>query len=159
MICFDAGPNRFNFRSAAVLEHEGHILLCQSQENDSFWFLPGGRVNMMEATLDTLRREMVEELGAEVDIGPLQWVVENFFILDEKRFHEIGFYYRASFRDPAYLDKNRTWHGVVDGPYKVNFRWFRMDELGQVNLRPPFLLEALRNPPAGTGHIVYVNKE
>lgn len=157
MVCFDVGPTRFNFRTAAFFEDDGWVLLCQSQSASTFWFLPGGRVDMMEATPDTLRREMAEELGAEVEVGPLQWVAENFFIMDGRRFHEIGFYYRASFKDPAYLDKGRTWHGVVDGPFRLNFRWFRLDELDRITVRPPFLAEALRNPPTGVGHIVHIH--
>lgn len=154
MICVDIGSGRFNLRTAAILADDGHVLLCQSQASDSFWFLPGGRVDLMEATPDTLRREMAEELGAQVEVGPLQLVVENFFTLDGRSYHEVGFYYRVTFTDPAFLDKSRSWYGIVDGPYKLNVRWFRLDELDQVNLLPAFLPEALSNLTEGTRHIV-----
>jgi ADP-ribose pyrophosphatase YjhB (NUDIX family) len=155
MICFDLGPDRFNFRAAAVIVDEGHILLCQSHAAPTFWFLPGGRVDLMEATPETVRREMREELGAEVEIERLQFVVENFFTLEEKRFHEIGFYYRCRLTDPAVLDKSRVWQGVVDGTYKLDIRWFRLDELDQVDVRPPFLADALQQMGDGVQHIVW----
>lgn len=154
MLSFDVGPVRFNVRSAAVFEHDGWVLLCQSQAADRFWFLPGGRVELMESTPETLRREMSEELGTDVEVGPLQWLAEIFFHMEERQYHELGFYYRASFKDPTYLEKSRTWFGVVDGPYKINLRWFRVEELDQVDVRPPFVTEALRNSHAGVRHIV-----
>lgn len=110
---------------------------------------------MMEATPDAIRREMIEELGAEIDLGRLQYVIENFFTMTGQAFHEIGFYYLANFGDSAYLDKSRTWQGVVDGPYKISFRWFALAELNQIDVRPPFLREALRELPPETRHIVY----
>lgn len=154
MICVDIGPSRFNFRAAGITVDDGHVLLCQSQANDSFWFLPGGRVDMMEPTPETLRREMTEELVTQVEVGPLRMVVENFFTLDGRPHHEIGFYYTVRFTDAAILDKSRIWHGVVDGSYKLNLRWFRLDELDQVVLRPAFLSQALRSPLVGVQHII-----
>ena len=154
MICVEMGQGLFNFRAAGIAVDDGHVLLCQSQANPSFWFLPGGRVDLMEPTPETLRREMTEELSTEIELGPLQMVVENFFTLDGRPHHEIGFYYTVRFTDPAILDKSRIWHGVADGTYKLNLRWFRLDDLDQVPLRPAFLTRALRSPQSGVQHIV-----
>lgn len=158
MLTFDMGPDRFNVRAAGLILDDGYVLLCQSHAAPDFWFLPGGRVELMEATPETVAREVSEELGTTAAIGPLQFVVENFFRLEGQRFHEIGFYYRATLQDPAFLDKERRWDGVVDGPYNINLRWFRLSDLDQVVLRPPFLREALHNLTDGVQHIVYVDK-
>lgn len=154
MVHFDVGQQRFNMRAAAIIQDEGHILLCQSHLFPTFWFLPGGRVDLMEPSPETVRREVAEELGAEIELGPLQYVVESFFHLEGRDFHEIGFYYQAAFRDRALYDKGRTWQNVVDGPYQIDLRWFRLEELEQIDLRPAQLAEALRNPPVGVGHII-----
>ncbi|MFZ5815889.1 MAG: NUDIX hydrolase [Bacillota bacterium] len=155
MVSFDAGSTRFHVRAGALFVDDGHVLLCQSDAMPTFWFPPGGRVDLMEASPETLRREMVEELGADVEVGRLLWVTENFFTLRERQFHEIGLYYRATFRDPAYLDKRRSWTGVVDGPYKITVRWFKLSELDQIEVRPPFVVEELRNLSDETRHIVH----
>jgi ADP-ribose pyrophosphatase YjhB (NUDIX family) len=57
--------SRFHYRVAGVVTHARRVLLHRS-EIDDFWSLPGGRARLFEAAQDALRREMREELGAEV---------------------------------------------------------------------------------------------
>lgn len=83
MIRFDQGDHRFNFRAVGVAVYHDKVLLHQA-EGDSFWSLPGGRVEFGEAAEQTLLREMREELDVEVEIVRLLWLVENFFVYDEK---------------------------------------------------------------------------
>ncbi len=84
MISFEVGDIRFNFKASGVAVHNGRILLTRD-ENVDFWYLPGGRVEVLETTTDTLRREMREELGVEAKVEPLLWIVENFFYNKELR--------------------------------------------------------------------------
>lgn len=78
MITFDHGKARFNFRVVGVAL-DGDRVLVHRPERDDFWTLPGGRGELLEPARDTLAREMLEEIGAEVQVGRLVWVVENFF--------------------------------------------------------------------------------
>jgi ADP-ribose pyrophosphatase YjhB (NUDIX family) len=98
---FRDGDTVFLCRVAGVAVHEGRVLLHRS-EHDDFWALPGGRIEVGESSTQALRREMLEEVGAEVTVGRLLWVVENFFQhypLDQSPdtaisidHHEIGWY-------------------------------------------------------------------
>jgi len=48
------------------------LLVRRSQDADSFagsWEIPGGRLLPEETPVEGLRRELLEELGAEADIG------------------------------------------------------------------------------------------
>jgi len=154
MIDFTHDPYRFLYRVAAIIVDDGQVLLCQSHDAPYFWFLPGGRAEMMESSPETLRREMMEELGSAVEIGPLLFLVENFVTLGDRQVHEIGLFYQTSLLDPAVLTKDRTWSGVVDGPSRLDFRWFPLNHLDQIALRPPFLHEALPAAPQGFRHII-----
>ena len=157
MLSFDVDGVRFNLRVAGVILAGDHVLLNQIA-GTNYWFLPGGRVEGGEATGAALHRELHEELGVNAQVGRLLWVVESFFTLQGRRFHELGFYYRVTLPDspggrvPA---RGQSSHRQ-DGPNLLTFRWFPLDDLGHgVRLLPPFLCEALAHPPVTTCHLVY----
>ena len=62
MILFESEGVRFNLRVGGVALSESKALL-QYTELDTFWVVPGGRVEMMEPATDALKREIAEELG------------------------------------------------------------------------------------------------
>ncbi len=58
--------------TAAVIEREGLLLLAQRRQEDllgGLWEFPGGKVKEGEDLPACLRREIREELGAEVSVG------------------------------------------------------------------------------------------
>src|SRR3954449_8179577 len=94
MITYRAQGGNFNFRVAGVLlDRTGERVLIHRAPSEPFWTLPGGRVELMEPASEAFKREMLEELGADVQVERLLWVVENFFPYDGKRWHEIAFYF------------------------------------------------------------------
>jgi len=82
VIVFDVGSVRFNYRAVGVALHGGKVLLHRA-EKDPFWALPGGRVELLEAAGDTLRREMQEELGVPIVVAgtPERGVAESDFVV------------------------------------------------------------------------------
>ena len=80
MIRFEEGNNCFNYRVVGVAIHENSVLLHQG-EGEDFWTFPGGRAEFGETAEQTLKREMQEEIGVEVEVVRLLWFVENFFQL------------------------------------------------------------------------------
>ena len=53
---------------AAILEHEGRILICQRQPGQAHalkWEFPGGKVETGETAEEAVARELREELGIE----------------------------------------------------------------------------------------------
>lgn len=58
--------------SAAVLVEGGRVLVSQRKKGahlEHLWEFPGGKVEHGEDPREALRRELVEELGVEADIG------------------------------------------------------------------------------------------
>jgi 8-oxo-dGTP pyrophosphatase MutT (NUDIX family) len=153
MISFDTDSHRFNFRAAAVVIHEGHVLLHR-MERDSFWSLPGGRVEPGEDSARTVAREMREELGVAVTVGRMLWVVENFFSFDGRDHHEIGFYFEASFDSASpFLDLTRSYRGV-EGNQTLIFSWMPIDRLAEIEVHPTFLRDLLGESSASLAHVI-----
>ncbi len=167
MITFTIGQTRFVHRVAAVCLHEGHVLL-QHAESDDFWFLPGGRVEVMESSEAAIKRELREELKLDEDaqVERLLWMVENLFIDDHDGTpnHELGLYYLVTFTNhPELYDKSKTHAAIEDTgvfaarPITFALRWFPLDSLDNIPLYPTFLKAGLRNLPASVQHIVHTD--
>lgn len=164
MITFNIGQARFVHRVAGVCIHAGHVLL-QRAEGADFWFLPGGRIEIMESSEEALKREMREELklDGDVQVERLLWVVENLFIDDSDGTpnHEVGMYYLIAFdNQPELYDTSKPLTAIedtgvfADEPLMFALHWFPLEALDDIRVYPPFLRAALRNLPASVQHVV-----
>jgi 8-oxo-dGTP pyrophosphatase MutT (NUDIX family) len=154
-IVWDTDEGRFNYRVAGVCVARGRVLLTQVV-GDDFWFMPGGRCQLMESATGTLAREMQEELGVPVRIGRLLWINEEFFVLGGQSWHEVGLYFRMALpADCDYRDQDRIFiPPTPEGEPLFAFRWFPLGELDRIRLFPVFLRTALQRPPRTPRHVV-----
>ena len=121
MISFRTGNYRFHYRVAAIVVDDGYLLLHRPQ-GDSFWALPGGRVEAGETGVDTITRAFREELGLAVAVTTLASTGENFFGHEGEPHHEVGLYFNASLAlDCPLRDKSRS-HVGVEGNKGLEFR-------------------------------------
>lgn len=153
MITFDEGETRFNYRMAGIAL-DGDRVLLHRMDWENFWSLPGGRGELLEPARETLRREMREELGVEVEVGRLVWVMESFFELNGKSYHELGLYFLMTLPDGSRFLREDEFEGDEEG-VKLIFRWFSIAELESVRLLPSFLGQGLKSIPPGTEHVVH----
>lgn len=85
--------------SAAVLVEDGHVLLTQRKAGAhlaGMWEFPGGKAEPGEDPRDALRRELVEELGIDCEIGDVVDVA--FHRYEEADKAVLLLFYRASRR-------------------------------------------------------------
>ena len=162
VIKFDTGNLRFAFRVVGVAIDDDRVLL-EKVDGQDFWFLPGGRGELLEMSKETLKREMLEELNTKVKVGRLAWVVENFFTTYDVRaraemsYHELGFYFLMELPKNSPLRKLDDFPGEDDG-YKLTWKWHSVDNLANLQLHPAFLRKGLRHIPDSTEHIVQRDK-
>jgi 8-oxo-dGTP pyrophosphatase MutT (NUDIX family) len=156
---FETDGGVFVYRVVGVAIDAGRVLIHRA-ERDAFWALPGGHGELFEPSSDTLRREMIEELGIAVEVGPLTWVIENFFEYEGRRCHELGFYYRMTLPSDCALMQggDGPFPGLEDdyGPelLPLIFRWHPIEALDDITLYPECLSAILRDPPAATAHLI-----
>ena len=145
----------FNYRVAGVCVVRQHVFLQQEIGTD-FWFLPGGRCQLMEPAAATLGREMEEELNTAVRVGRLLWIVENFFDLGGRPCHELGLYFHMSL--PASCDV-RDLDRIVIRPAREHetrcrYQWFPIGDLDEIRLYPATLQNALHRLPRTPRHLI-----
>jgi len=155
MLVMDAGDSRFQFRAGALIRSNGHILIHRAV-GDPFWALPGGRVEFHEAGAETLAREIEEEIGCQATIGPLRFIIENFFEFAGRGVHELGFYYEAELFRPLPFHETEIVHRIKDGSADLEFRWALPTRavLDQFDLKPTSLRALIETMPVGIQHLV-----
>jgi 8-oxo-dGTP diphosphatase len=113
-----------------VRDDRGRLLLARAAPSLTLkgrWFLPGGGVQHGEDPVDSLRREIEEESGLTVTVGPLLDVLSDVRTLpDGVSLHTIRLIYRVE-----------AWEGTLrpeaDGTTDA-VGWFGEDELSSVPL-------------------------
>ncbi|MEP7338498.1 MAG: NUDIX hydrolase [Acidobacteriota bacterium] len=156
MIRFDQGSYRFNYRVVGVAIHNHQVLLHQG-EGESFWSLPGGRVEFGEEGAQTLKREMQEELDVQIEVTRLLWVVENFFDYDNKSYHELSFYFLMLLPDTSKYMTQAGPYNCAEPDSNLIFRWFpnQAEVLADLPVFPSFLQTELQCLPESMQHRVH----
>ena len=154
---------KFSYRAAAlILDPARDRILIHQCAGDSYWSLPGGAVHYGEETADALRRELIEEIGAPVQVERLLWIAETFFhqpdgFVSE---HELAFYYLCALPpDHPYLTRT-TFEGVEDETGEARRLVFRWADRRSATVAPGLLRDRLAQPlPASPAHVIHHQSE
>ncbi|MGB3336564.1 MAG: NUDIX domain-containing protein [Devosia sp.] len=146
VLSFPGNGTRFNFRVAGAAIRDGHLLVCREDEDD-YCMLPGGRVEMGEASDIALAREMAEELAMPVSSGALLFTYESFYGRAGDRYHELGFVYAIELPDDVRPGGAQPFLVREDEGHLLQFSWLPLEgpALIQASLQPPWLPERLRS--------------
>lgn len=144
---FDDGTRWFRVRAAAIIAHEGKVLMARNAA-EPFYYTVGGGIHHYESAEQAVRREVREELGVDLQVNRLAFVHENFFGGDTTgtfaglRCHELAFYYLMHF-DPAKDRVNLTGNSTAAG-VPEHFEWVELTTYGRERVAyPPFLASEL----------------
>ena len=77
-ITIDVDDYKLNVRAAGVMIHNGKILVHRNVNSDHYALI-GGRVEIGESSANTIKREIKEELGKDIEITGYISTIENFF--------------------------------------------------------------------------------
>ena len=126
---------KFNFRVAVIANKDNKILL-QKCDKDPYYYLIGGRVSLGESTLTAVKREVEEETGIVVRNSELNLIniVENFFVYNEVKFHELLFIYKLNNKELLEKDDFKT----LDKENSYNV-WIDIDKLNELDVRPEII--------------------
>ena len=117
---------KLNIRAGVVIIHDNKILLHRNVNSDHY-ALPGGRVEIGESSEKTVKREIMEETGKEIELTGYVATIENFFEMEGKRYHEIFFVHQAEFKDEKdkkIVDTIKN----IEGKDYLKYEWIDLDE-------------------------------
>ncbi|MBR3006995.1 MAG: NTP transferase domain-containing protein, partial [Stomatobaculum sp.] len=152
-------------RTAAILIHEGRVLLERTIGKNEY-YLPGGHVQPLEKTDETLIRELREELHSEMEITGFAGVGELFFPWEGRIIQQLCFYYRVRFRTEKAAPGIPA-EGRFDGfdpaetkHYHLEYVWVPLEQLDRIRIRPGNILPLLvRDENAPPRRFVWVQPE
>ncbi len=78
---------------------------------------------MIESSDSALTREFKEKLGEDIKIIRLLWIVENFFRLNEKEYHEIAMISLVSLPKDLLIIKNEEHFFGLEREMLI-YKWF-----------------------------------
>ena len=130
---------KFKYRVSGLLVVDNKLLVCKIN-NNNFYCLPGGHVELFENSRDAIIREFKEETLIDVKVERLLYLTENFFKSGKYECHEIGMYYLLSANNIKVEDFERK-EEEIDGITTLSFKWQNIDNLE--NIKPEFLKEKL----------------
>ncbi len=127
-------------KSMGIFVYDGKILAQKgydSVKGENYLRLMGGSVEFGEVSDGALRREMREEIGAEIKNLQLLTVVENTFRFEGKDGHEIVFIYLGALADGDFY--SRTEIPFVEPGSKAVAAWAPIARIvsGDDKLYPP----------------------
>ncbi|MBU7317151.1 NUDIX hydrolase [Paenibacillus oleatilyticus] len=133
----------FLLRVAGVLIKENKVLLHKTKKGNA-WVLPGGRGEINEETGKTVIREFAEELGLNVKVARLLWIVENFNAYGEKNLHEHGIYYLVNSEEAEITIRTEEFIGL-EKEIGIVYKWIELQELHNMKIYPGALKQLLQN--------------
>ena len=133
---------KLNVRAAAIIIHNNKLLAHNDIVNKHYALL-GGRVKAGEDSETAIKREIMEELGKEIDIIGYLTTIENFFELEGKKYHEIEFVYQAEFSDEK--DKNIEYSLTnLEGEDWIKYDWLELEKIDTLPLKPYVFRQMLK---------------
>lgn len=141
-LTIDAEDYRLNIRATAIIIHNNKILV-HNDKNFDHYALVGGRVILGENSAETIKRELLEETGKEIEITGYISTIENFFEANNKKYHEIMFVYQTEFKNSE--DKKiETRIKNIEGEDHVTYDWISLDNLDKENLKPDIVKDIIK---------------
>ena len=126
-----------DLRTVAVFIKNDKILV-QRDRDGSEYALHGGHIKIGETLENGLIREIMEEMGVQIECRRLLWSEECFWEWNGKQVHNIAFYYLIKLCDDFEIPDNGEFVSQKDN-CNVVIGWMPIDQLQNITIYPEFL--------------------
>lgn len=154
----DEGDWRGRIRPLAIVvfrRDDGSILVAPGYDNvkqQHFYRPLGGEIEFGEYAADAARREIREEVGAEIEDLRLLQVAENIFTFLGSRGHELVWTFEGTLADPRFYALDVV--PCLEGDARFEAHWVSLSQIatGNAPLYPDGLLQLLLDPSDKPSH-------
>lgn len=141
--------NRIRPLAICVFRNNDRILVAEGYDplkKQTFYRPLGGAIEFGERSEDTVRRELMEEIGAEVGEVWYLGTLENIFVFNGEPGHEIVMVYDGVLTDSGLYEQAEVEGNEAEVGESFKAVWQGLDEFGEGKsiLYPTGLLELLR---------------
>ena len=136
-VTLDVEDYKLNIRAGGVIIHNNKVLTHRNI-NKEHYCMPGGRIEIGESSEQTIKREIQEELGKQIEITGYLATIENFFEMENKKYHEIEFKNEED-QKIDYTMQN------IEGKEYLQYEWLDLDKIEEYNILPGCLKEILKS--------------
>ena len=153
-ITIDVEEYKLNVRAAGIIIHNNKVLTHRNTKSDHYALI-GGRVEIGEDSETTLKREIMEEMGKEVEITGYISTIENFFKMNSQKYHEIMLVHKAEFKNEKDQKIEDTIKNIEGKDYLV-YEWIPLEKIDEYPIKPEVVKEILKQ---GRFPIHKINKD
>ena len=139
-----------NSAKALIIKDGKMAAIRISDGGDEWYIMPGGGQESGEQLTDTVRREVTEELGLEVEPKELAFVIEG---VQGERFHRVDLVFLCECIRPI---ENAVLHGDTN---QTGVEWLDIKTLNTSKLYPSKLRRPIMNLYEGKPYRVYLGNE
>jgi len=120
---------------AVIVQEQGLLLVNAFPDQQSdLWCAPGGGAEKGASLPDNLKREVFEETGLEIEVGPPCLV--NEFHNPNDAFHQVDVFFRCRITSGQINAEWRDPEGIV-----TQRRFFTQNEISRIRLKPDSLVD------------------
>jgi len=132
-----------------IFSHRGRILAAKGHDPiklQHFYRPLGGGIEFGEPAVETLHRELREELGVEIKDLRYIGALENIFTFNGMIGHEIVFVYDGAFIDASLYEREQIEGREDSDNLQFTVEWKRLDEFtDEAPMYPDGLIDLLRS--------------
>lgn len=131
---------RFNCRTSSVIYNKDKtkVLLFRVEGRD-YYLLPGGRIEELEESIHAIKREIIEEIGWDLEYE-FFGVSEEF--VSDKGFnnHQVTMIYKTVYNEEI---TNKSFKGL-EGDW-INFEWIDISDIDNYKIHPKDIIKYINN--------------
>ena len=139
-----------NAAKALIIKDNKMLAIKISDGNEEWYILPGGGQDVEELLPDAACREVAEELGVQVEVKDLVFVIEG---VHGENFHRVDLVFLCEYVDEI---ENAVLHSDTN---QIGYDWLDIKTLNTASLYPSKLRRQIMNLYEGKAYKIYLGNE